>query len=76
MLSVALNEELDARGSILDINDSRCGSEIYDIPRGLVLSPFAFYTNILNKGLIGSTSQFQRELQGPFWFRAVLMSVD
>ena len=35
---IAFNEEFDARCSVLDRNNCGCGSEIYDIPRRLVLS--------------------------------------
>ena len=42
ILSIAFDEEFDIRGFILDRNNRGLGSEIHDIPCGLVPSPSAF----------------------------------
>ena len=70
-MSVALNEEFDARCSILDSYDRSWSSEIDHIPRRLVLSLFAIFTDISNNIPTSSPFQFQKELQGPFWSRAI-----
>ena len=68
-MSVALDEKFDACCSILDRDVRGWGSEINHVPRRLVLSLSAFFTDIPNDGLIAIPFQFQRELQGPFWSR-------
>ena len=74
MIRVALDGKFDAGCSILqDRYDRSCGSEIHDVQRRLVLSPFTFYTDIPNNTLTTltvSSFQFQRELQGPIRSRA------
>ena len=67
MKSVAFDEEFDARCSILDGDDRSVGPEINYVPRPLVLSLCAFWTDTLNNSLTASFLQFQRELQGLFW---------
>jgi len=76
MLSVALDGEFDGHCFILDGDDRGLGSEINYIPRRLVLSLFAFWTNILNNSPTGGSSQFQGELQGLFWCRVDVVTVD
>jgi hypothetical protein len=71
MLSVALNEKFDGRCSVLDSDGRGLGSEINHIPRRLVLSLFAFWTNMLNNSPTSSPTQSQRELQGVFWCRVI-----
>ena len=71
MMSVAPNEKLDVRCSILDSYVRSWSSEIDHVPRRLVLSLFAIFTDISNNIPTSSPFQFQRELQGPFWSRAI-----
>ena len=70
-MSVALNKELDARCSILDSYVRGWSSEIDHIPRRLILSLFAIFTDVSNNIPTSSHFQFQGELQGPFWSRAI-----
>ena len=54
MMGVAPNEKFNVCCSILDGDDRGWGSEINDVPRRLVLSLFAFLTDIPNNSLIAS----------------------
>ena len=71
MMSVALNEEFDVCCPILDSYDRGWSSEIDDIPRRLVFSLFAIFTDISTNIPTSSPFQFQRELPAPFWSRAI-----
>ena len=73
MESVALDGKFDARCPILDGDGRGWGSEINHIPRCLVLSLLTLWTDILNNGFTTHSFQFQRELQGPFWFKEFLV---
>ena len=64
MMSVALDGKFDACCPILDSDESGWGPEINHVPRRLVLSLFAFFTDIPNHNLTASSLQLQRELQG------------
>jgi len=63
MMSVAFDEKFYVRCSILDRDDRGWGSEINYVPRCLVPSLFAFFTNILDNSLAVDSFQFQRKLQ-------------
>jgi hypothetical protein len=68
---VALDEKFYVRCSILDDDDRSWGPEIDHIPCRLVLSLFAFFTNIPNNSLTASSFQFHRKLQEPFRSRGI-----
>lgn len=72
MRRVAFNEKFEARCSGLDIDsdDRSVGPEINYVPRCLILSRFAFWTNTPNGSLASRSFQFQRELQELFWNNA------
>jgi len=63
MMSVAFDEEFDVRCSILDRDVRGWGSEINYVPRCLVPSLFAFFTDIPDNSLTVGPFQFQRKLQ-------------
>ena len=70
VMGVALDGKFYFRCSILDGDDCGWGSEINHIPRRLVLSLFAFSADIPKNSLTARSFQFQRELQGQyFWSR-------
>ena len=46
VLSIAPNEEFDARCTVLDINDCGRASKIHDVPRRLVHPPHTIITNL------------------------------
>ena len=70
MRSVALDGKFDARCPILLDSDGRgWGSEINHIPRRLILSLLTLWTDLPNNSLTTRSFQFQKELQGPVWFR-------
>jgi len=71
VISVALDEEFDLRCSVLDSHGRGWGSEIDHIPCRLILSLFAFFTNIPENSLTASSFQFQRELQGSLCSKAL-----
>lgn len=63
VISIAFDEEFDIRGFILDRADWGPGSEIHNIPCGLVLSLFTFCTDVPYNHSTTSPSEFQRKLQ-------------
>ena len=73
VISIALDEELEARGTVLDSNNCGVASKIHDVQRRLVHSPHTAITDFRDNIPTGGTPQFQRKLQKTLWYLRVVV---